>query len=362
MTWRSLPPCGLRSRPRQAWVASRPSRARGEQGADAVAPRPSCHTCARSWPGVKSRRNSSDATTVCTSWTARTPGTASTNVINGSAGRSAVLPPAAVRGSRPASCHPQRESGRYHRRRVDHDGHHRPDRDRDAAGAVHADLLPARQRRDLAVPPSARRPRRCAAGSMWRGAAAWPCWPLTFAPPRRWPWSGRRRRYWDRSGRPSLVSARGAAGRAGLSQRRHPRPRFGLVAARAEHRRLDRRMGGSTAVGAAGGANAVQGRASGLIVFSRLLHAEDYGAGRSDHGGRLAPRSWSTTACSQGRVLSGAPAVVGPDVRTACTSMRLGLTSSTLGTRTWSTPSSVDAWMASALTCSGRVIERRKSP
>jgi hypothetical protein len=34
------------------------------------------------------------------------------------------------------------------------------------------------------------------------GAAAWPCWSLTFAPPRRWPWSGRRRRYWDRSGRP----------------------------------------------------------------------------------------------------------------------------------------------------------------
>src|SRR6185437_3146571 len=38
---------------------------------------------------------------------------------------------------------------------------------------------------------------------------------------------------------------------------------------------------------------------------------------------------WST-ACSQGRVLSGASTVVGSDGRTACTSMRLGLTSSTL--------------------------------
>jgi hypothetical protein len=42
--------------------------------------------------------------------------------------------------------------------------------------------------------------------------------------------------------RPMTTGEGGAAGRAGLSRRRHPRPRFGLVAARAEHRRLDRRV------------------------------------------------------------------------------------------------------------------------
>jgi hypothetical protein len=54
---------------------------------------------------------------------------------------------------------------------------------------------------------------------------------------------------------------------------------------------------------------------------------------------------------TSGEALSDALAVVGASARTAGTagtSMRLGLTSSTLGTTTCSTPSSVDASIASA--------------
>ncbi len=42
--------------------------------------------------------------------------------------------------------------------------------------------------------------------------------------------------------------------------------------------------------------------------------------------------------------------------------MRLGLASSILGTRIWSTPLSDEAWIPSAITWAGRVIERRKAP
>ena len=42
--------------------------------------------------------------------------------------------------------------------------------------------------------------------------------------------------------------------------------------------------------------------------------------------------------------------------------MRLGVASSILGTRIWSTPLSAEAWIPSAITWAGRVIERRKAP
>src|SRR5512132_3398041 len=48
--------------------------------------------------------------------------------------------------------------------------------------------------------------------------------------------------------------------------------------------------------------------------------------------------------------------------RTGRTWMRLGGASSALGTRIWSTPSSNEAWIPSAITWAGRVIERRKVP
>src|SRR5215216_2199490 len=49
-------------------------------------------------------------------------------------------------------------------------------------------------------------------------------------------------------------------------------------------------------------------------------------------------------------------------VRLGRTWMRLGLASSALGTRIWSTPSSNEASICSAITWAGRVIDRRKAP
>src|SRR5215211_720356 len=61
--------------------------------------------------------------------------------------------------------------------------------------------------------------------------------------------------------------------------------------------------------------------------------------------------------------------LLAPSLLTAVTSMRpgwtwmrLGLASSALGTRICSTPSSNDAWIPSAVTWAGRVIDRRKAP
>src|SRR5215218_2541660 len=52
----------------------------------------------------------------------------------------------------------------------------------------------------------------------------------------------------------------------------------------------------------------------------------------------------------------------GTSMRPGRTWMRLGLASSALGTRIWSTPSSNEAWIPSAIAWAGRVIDRRKAP
>ena len=95
---------------------------------------------------------------------------------------------AAARCAGPAAGHGERQPGVDHRRRADHRGRRRGDRHRDAAGGLHADLLPAGWRQHLAVP--ARRgactgPDR---GPTWPAAGRWPRWSATCGRPRWWPW------------------------------------------------------------------------------------------------------------------------------------------------------------------------------